>query len=755
MRVLICGGIKGINLVNAVRARYEEGSVNVDSVTNIGDVEGYLDKGNYFDRVVLMEQCWTHDGIIDDIKEIQKSVEDFVKCVGIKSKESECLFVTSSKYMAEVVASELFEIASISRVLVMIPPYTAKKIIEITTNDLGDIDGAYKVSELFSGNEEETLVEDIITEEETDLTPGKYGTPVESVKEVDIDISELESEEQNEGEEAESLLEDFGELDDFDWNSGDGDNDIEIEELDEGDAWGDLEESIKEEELGGLTWEGDLEETDSDNIMGERLEWSDKHWGDSDESDEFEDELGELGEESDEFEDKPEEEDDFADENSVETIDNFDRFADGLGNVSFEGMGLGSLDDTDEDIDVQLGGLDDTNEDIDVQLFDEGELEDEKEELDTGSSVEYNTWDSLARVQEESREETRGLKDNGGKSGSDRNLENTSENILSNFGDDMYEVKVDKSSSATRRYNLPNIANKAKKGRKQRNIEVYCSEELRRSLDSKKKRGQSIIVTGASGSGKTTTAFNIANTLNNLGYIVLLVDMSTKTRGLTYINSDVFEIIHSNDANNASLSIALNSSASELGNYVNIIKPALHMLCMGLGCDYIATENIPSSKYTRFMNVAKSTYDFVVYDVPLEDVDKTPSIVHLADVSMMMVESTTRGLMNTLIGMGNIDDMDAQELLFKTSKICFNRMKDSNVIFGENVRESAEMLRMMDDMMYALVGNSFEYSFSNLEVCGEMMESKGNEQFWFNDVQISDTEEGSKAFIKIIESILG
>jgi len=279
--------------------------------------------------------------------------------------------------------------------------------------------------------------------------------------------------------------------------------------------------------------------------------------------------------------------------------------------------------------------------------------------------------------------------------------------------------------------------------------------QLKSILDALSAKGTSIVVTGASGSGVSTIAANLANTLVKLGYAVLLVDMDTKNRAQAYMSKDAYEIVHSNGIDNASLRLALNNPHLGVGRYVNIISPAFHVLTMGLAGDIIEDDKLAEkSKLIRFSNIAKSSYQFIIYDIPFDKaVSYCSDIVCSADNIIMTVDSSNWGVMKALLAMSNIDDAAMQKAMFTRAQICFTKYIPKDKIIGYKAKSLLDILTNMDKLIEDLLGDCAEYRFEDMQICGVAMYDDLYDKCWFSQNYYSDYEVGYITMIKLINNM--
>ena len=272
------------------------------------------------------------------------------------------------------------------------------------------------------------------------------------------------------------------------------------------------------------------------------------------------------------------------------------------------------------------------------------------------------------------------------------------------------------------------------------------------SLDIFATRGTSIVVTGADGSGKSVIAYNMANTLVGLGYRVLLIDMDTHGRTQSYISRSNYRCIQPDSAN---LMQAMRSSVG-MNAYVAVPKPGFNLLTMGIGGDILELSKIiQEQKLIRFVNSAKSSYNFVVYDIPFSDATTCASEISImADDLVLVSDSSNWGLTKTLINVFNIESDDLRETVFSKSQLLLNRYTDVYKVMGKKVKTINDVLNSMDRKIEEIVGVDSDYKFSEIQRCLPLEYIPQFEGFWYEDKQYSDTQDGFNKFVNLICSIV-
>ena len=267
-------------------------------------------------------------------------------------------------------------------------------------------------------------------------------------------------------------------------------------------------------------------------------------------------------------------------------------------------------------------------------------------------------------------------------------------------------------------------------------------------------RGNSIMVTGAPGAGTQTVAFQLANLLRLMNYNVLLVDFDVKGRQQTYISQANY---NATDHDESRLVQAVNSTQG-INQYIAIAAQNLHLLNLGLDIDDKPIEQIiQKNRVMKFANQAKNGHNFVIYDVPFDfAAGHLEDITTMADNIVIVQDSSTWGSMKTLLYMMNVGDDAILETLFGKAQILFNRYRNFPKILGEKIRRPEDILKAMDKQLTDLVGADIGYSFRGIHVCGCIPYIPQFEEGWLgkDKAQWTATKEGQATFVEILKKIV-
>lgn len=265
-------------------------------------------------------------------------------------------------------------------------------------------------------------------------------------------------------------------------------------------------------------------------------------------------------------------------------------------------------------------------------------------------------------------------------------------------------------------------------------------------------RGNSIVVTGCGGCGTSTVAYNLANIINQLGYTVLLVDMDTEGRTQSYISKTNYDSMEPDGAN---LMSAVNSS-NGINAQEAIVKQGFHLLTMGLGTDTApVNELLHKEKISRFVNLAKTSHNFIIYDVPFNSATGFLSeITYMADNLVLVADASNWGITKMMINVCNIGLDDMQDTIFSRAQLIFNRYRNLTKLLGKKVRTGVDITKVVDMKVYELIGEDPGFHFEDLHIAGIINDDPDIENGWFDSVQYSDTPKGQAIFLEILEHIV-
>lgn len=851
MKVLLCGGEKTINIKSALKARFKNGELDIQHINSITELQGYLNRGEYTDRLVLFAKGLTDDGEITDENEIRRRLYDLVEIIKSQfSRESTIVFSAESAEMAEIIYEETVEFVSRSIIIIKKNKFRADLLARMASASLDAIDSELVFVRQNKQNEED---ENIVYSIDKDNI--EAGETLRPVKDSNIDISlepepkpeEIDPYSTDEIKDFDSLFSDENSTDLHDFSSTPEDFSRKaFVEIEDGD----------EKELDNV-------EVESDDYTNR----PDEHYIEIDNGDEEADDKIVSDDEGTGLEfvnddniriDDGVDEENLDIENSGETFNDFSDIW-GAGetehtnpNELFSSDDLGSLMDNDDEIGIMLDGEDDIEIpgtdidfgiDDDLGLFDDpdntdtdgfdgtdaednninefmGEENDELTEAHDGLTIEDDDlstsdigdiWGENTDIPDTLEESNLFISDDedieniasepeqpiekepesipdifnqGEKEDYDdyqyedeqksefdmpTNDENTEESLYDDSNDtdetvyENEEENDDESKSSRRHIGIRRGKKESKSDKKERAARQQSeggktrADDLSKLLKTYKTRGTSIVVTGTNGSGKSVTAYNLANIVTKLGYTALIVDMDTKNRAQAYLNRDAYDAVHSLDPENPCLKQALNTSTVGVSRYASIIREGFHVLTMGLAGDIVEGEKLaPKNKLNRFGSNVRNSYTVVIYDMPFDTaVDYASEITITADHVLITCEASNYGMMNLMMAMCNIEDEDMQETIFAHSQICFTKFIKWEKLLGQKIENSKQALLRLDKEVQSLLGIDPEFYFSSIPVCGEMEYNEMYEKAWCSTKAYSDSPAGEREYINLMLELFG
>lgn len=286
-----------------------------------------------------------------------------------------------------------------------------------------------------------------------------------------------------------------------------------------------------------------------------------------------------------------------------------------------------------------------------------------------------------------------------------------------------------------------------------RNIKLDINRaQMRSLLDAFANRGNSILVTGCGGCGVSTIALNLATIINNLGYTVLLVDLDTKNKAQSYISKGNFDSL---EADSAGLLAAINST-SGINAHTAIVQTGFHLLTMGMNSEpFEINKLVQKDKIARFINLAKNSHNFVIYDAPFDVATGFgKDFTFMADNVVISIDCSNWGITKAMLSMCNIEDADMQETIFNRGQLLFNRYRAMHKVMGRKVKTAMDITRVMDYKVRELEGDDPGLYFQQMHICGLINEDPKFENGWYDNIQYADTPAGSKIFVEILKNIV-
>lgn len=792
MRFLLSCGSNSEKTLSAMQRKFAASNDEFIVEQYIDNINNIFTRGDYFDKALINEASLTRDKTISDENVIRQSINRFAVEVSKRVTNQTFVFLTSSNEIANIIHEEIFPIIGCSAITVIQPPYTVGTISSLLINDIGQIpdEQLFKPEVIKSSFDESKIIEEAESLDTVDLddTFGSvsgaddlfgfgddFGIPSGGKFSSDLNIDEgtgfgVEPEQHTEQQD-----DDLGGLDI-------GDLDLGGLGLDEGDSSNTGDIDISGIDLGGL-------EEDNSSNSGDDIDISEL-------------DLSGFGDDSDiKVEAAPK-------TDSTNNQFGGGNFGEGFGEpneggeIDLSGLDLAGFTDNDN-----IDGIQPLEQSGELPNYYEEEPVKEPQQQVEENQVPVEEMDN--NMEQDNRRSTAGISipgfdddffgdnvystpsneqkteevqqapvNNYGQNnfGGDENFDALGGNNedASLFDEDIYKaderhlgnpVQADEAAAQAQQANAQPGKKKGLFGGKQQQQAPQQPEQplnqqahglnvgkLKKQLTPFATRGNSLLFTGCGGCGTSTVAFSIGNVLNAMGFSVLIVDLDTKYKVHSYMTREILDNL---DAENAGLRAAINSS-NNLDNYSAVIRPGFRVLTMGMASDSTEITNIiDKSKINRFVNLAKSTYNFVIYDAPFEvATEHLPELTYLADSVTLVVDSSNWGVAKAMIGMANIPTEEMQDTMFSRAQIVFNKFRRMNRIFGKKVKTYDDITKEMDRKILDLQGEDIGLHFAKMRIAGSINDDATIEDGWCADVAYSDTAKGQKIFLEVIESVI-
>lgn len=733
MKILISGGTKTRNIIAALEEKYSSSGMDFIATPYIEEIPDIFQRGEYFDRAIIIEQCWTHDNPSTTEQQIRRKINEFALDMASRNlNNTSFVFLTQEESQATIVYEESLPIQADSIIVVKKPTYYVRFFQFLVTAE-------------FSEFPDEIVYKDIPEEEDEPEEEGEDTTePSYDTGNPNLDFEDEKS--------PNRLRIDTGSTPDDipgeeEWDLGVG-----------GDPW--------DADIGDDFW-GEAPTPDQDQGQGDQAEpmepmepewphtpeWeADSSWEGVDQ--ELEGDLGfefggdpelEIGPEfesdqglgvgqeevtPDEWTENPSWTDEGgAWEEPIQSIE-----AEGLpvgeeGPIPSEPYDAWSLGEQRSDDLPDFSG--ESEQEIDP--FSDPEFKSPDEEYIDGQDYVEPVDNIEPALPDDSDYQDTSAEDMPGFDQAD--YENDSSEIInadSPFKDSDYESD---------RAKKPKINRKALK-----------NNLVKATFDAFASRGNSILVTGCGGCGTSTIAMNLANTICNMGYNVLLVDMDTKHKTQSYISREHYDSL---DPDTSAVISAVNS-ATGMTAHEAIVRQGYHLLTMGMASDERdPADSFNADRLSRFANLAKTSENFVIYDVPFESASTSlNTLLITCDNLVINVDASNWGVVKTMLSICNIDDDDIRDIIFNKGQLLFNRYRGLHRVLGKKVRNAVDITKAMDKHVIELIGEDPGNYFADMHICGIIQDDPNFEDGWFNNSQYSDTPKGNALFLELLKNIV-
>jgi CobQ/CobB/MinD/ParA nucleotide binding domain protein len=738
MRILLSGGIKTQNIVSGIQKKFKASGDDFIVVEYIDDIEELFGRGEFFDKALVTEQSITKDYSINDEYTIRHRINNFANMMKSKQRKFNYVFLAQTKEMANMIHEEILPILGESAVVLKEPPYTVPFFVSILVTDSKQLpDEIVYTPEL-------TIVNNNIDDNNSEITgdmnieslgrevkaPDNFDTEVFGVKDGLGDIGEGFNVDN-------SIHIDTG-VDDIGVPIGD----IEMPDFDDETDDEPVEEG-----------EEDFSQADVYNPSEKPL-LNNKNWGDQSINLEGITPIHQSGELDDHINENP----------SMTTQDT--GYIPGFDDTEENGDEIETQEFMPDDPSVYQsqqeqyiennqfnGGFEESDQNQMLPGFDTSDYANETYEQDYQNNIDENMYNEQAGFNAD---------DYNQQTEPEQEIEQpqvqmqqptqqpvqTKKGLLNKIG----IGKNNNQQSQLQNNNIQQNPNNSAMMNSLIGIGNVTPDSVKNELKPFAARGNSIVVTGCGGCGTSTVAYSLASIVSQLGYTVLLVDMDTEGRTQNYISKENYDSMEPDGAN---LMSAVNSS-NGINTHISVVRQGFHLLTMGIGTDTApVNELLHKEKISRFVNLAKTSHNFVIYDIPFASaVGYLSEITYMCDNLVLVTDASNWGVTKTMLNVCNIASDDMQDTVFNRAQFVFNRYRNLYKVLGKKVRTCLDITKVMDQKVAELIGDDPGFHFEDLHIAGIINDDPDIEQGWFEGVQYADTKKGQNIFLELIERIV-
>ena len=761
MKVLISAGVRSDKIEAGLKERFKAGGVDFIIVPFIDNIDEIYQRGEYFDKAIIVEQSWNHDYMESEEVSIRTRLNRFAQTSANRDLTNvSYVFLTQEEDTASMVYEEILPIQLSSAVLVKQPRYTVTFFASLVTTEIDKFDDQIlfkpKVSEEVAVENSPitpiaknpiTYVADYDYDPESEFRRGAKDNANRLNIDQGIGFEKPDIPQNNTpmNNQAEQATENFG-FDDFNSGFDDGfrqefnDNPPMSNESGEiPDMGGDAFETFDNSQNDGFDtgFDAGFEDFDTpgEPPINNPIEHEVHQDAGFEEQTDF-DQSGDIPDWSGDqqgytFEEQQHEEPQI--EQPKRSSFNFDKTPENNTDEQFDNQFEYENNPQSGEIPDWSGEYD--NNGGDQQPEGEPSWNDGYEDNNVGNQ-QQNVDDMYDYNDNQYQNNDSGIDDSDYEGYNPELDQYNRTGVIPGVSDSDYDREAPAPAPSRRQYKKSNLSN----------------SQIRDALDAFANRGNSIVVTGCGGCGTSTVALNLANIINRLGYTVLLVDLDTINKTQSYISKDNYECV---EPESAGLMAAVNST-SGINAHIAIVRQGFHLLTMGMASDSAPVNRLlHKDKFSRFINLAKTSHNFVIYDIPFETaVGFGSEFTFMADNIVVTVDCSNWGITKTMLNMCNLESDDMQEILFNRGQLLFNKHRVINRVMGRKVKTATDITKVMDFKVKDLLGEDPGYYFQTMHICGLINDDPNFESGWFGNTQYSDTPNGSKIFTEVLKNIV-
>ena len=166
MNVLLLGGSRTENTVKVLEKNLRSSGVNMMTANYLSDVQEIYNRGDNFDKLIVMEQAWTYNGqySLDSNCYGQETVRDqiieFIQDLASRyCNGQQFVFIVASSDQAELIQSETVHMIGYQAVVNMPKPITAQFMVQLILKDINSYDSEILYKPMDIAGQEEDMVE--------------------------------------------------------------------------------------------------------------------------------------------------------------------------------------------------------------------------------------------------------------------------------------------------------------------------------------------------------------------------------------------------------------------------------------------------------------------------------------------------------------------------------------------------------------------------------------------------------------------
>lgn len=808
MKILICGGKKGEVLVTAIKKKFSDGSIDFDTEYYLSDLDDYLNRGGSFTRIIVTAQGIDRDDEHKgDLQDNMTNISELVRILEERQPKADVLFILGEgqEDLVDIAYDGCYKLGDRARVLKISGDIklTVNFMVKACILPFDRMENDVIGNLIYRGSDVSSIENNSPTEIDNNFT--------EMTRVADLDEPDgFETEDDFENDSDDDFGDDFNDFGEIE----------QPEEFDntEGNSSDNNGLTDDSDSLSGDTEQSELDTLDSDEQQEEDgLDGIDlSGFNDLDDDSDTESETDDSQDDSDSQDDLDDIDfsgfnDDLSEDSGITELDSLDN-NDSSDSDDIDLSGIDDLFDDTEDNEQEKESEDSNNQENNSDNFEDDSLLDipvDDNEFD-GDSLEDNFEDSFESEEpEEAPEEEPEIKEPESEEddtevSEDNNYED--ENSIANdlfdiddtsneedSTDEMFEVETEEGSTdsfedaeeqETENTNTEDVNNissnnsntsvpskrrglfgRVKENRPKQNQQATQLQagfnkldELRKMLDTYNRRGHCMVVSGASNSGSTTLAGNIANVVASLGYTVAIVDFDLSKRGQTYLSRDAFLAVNSGDNYSETLVKVINNKNSNISANSAIVKAGLNLFGTSVEEDTPDISKVVKSqdKLRDFIYNLKSIYNFIVFDCPLDYLETHLAELEIgADSLVLNVEPTNKSLLEFTMKLVNISDYRISRDIFNRAKIVVNKSNSgSGKILGKKYSNYLNMMSLLDQHIYDVTGHETGGMFTRLRVVSSLPVVANLDSYIYNRGYFSDTREGKEMYLRVLSDIL-